>query len=195
MEIQAKVEYGKLKKLVKAMSDEVSVKVGLLAKQGGSDPVSENIDLAGLGAVQEFGAHIPVTDKMRGFFRYHFGINLKKDTTQIDIPARSFLQMPLERKNELLKRLKEHGFKNFDDLIDHITETGDYESLGYILGGVALEQIQEAFDTSGWGEWAPNSELTISNKIKSERQRATAKPLIDTGRLKDKITFEVNNNG
>lgn len=197
MEIEAKINYGKLKKLAQAMRKHISVKVGLLSNKGGADevPKSPDLDYAGLGAVQEFGAHIPVTDKMRGFFRHHFGINIKKSTTQIDIPARSFLQMPLERKNELMKRLKEHGFRDFDNLIDHITQTGDFESLGIILGGAAVEQIQEAFETGGWGEWAPDSELTISNKIKNEKQRETAKPLIDTSSLKNRITYEVEQNG
>ena len=184
MEIKAKVEYGKLKKLIEAMADNISVKVGLLASQGGTDEVSDNLDLAGLGAVQEFGCQIPVTDKMRAYFRHNFKINIKKSTTHINIPARSFLQMPLERKGELMKRLKEHGFKQIDDLMDHITETGDYESLGIIIGGVAVEQIQEAFDTEGWGEWEPDSPLTIENK-------GSAKPLIDKGSLRSRVTYEV----
>ena len=104
-EIEAKIEYGKLKKLVQAMSKQYSVKVGLLANTPGenglkgSDSISENMDLAGIGAVQEFGAAINVTDKMRAFLRYEFGINLKKSTTQIIIPTRSWLEMPLTKDN------------------------------------------------------------------------------------------------
>lgn len=194
MEIEAHIEYGKLKKLAKAMADNISVKVGLLATKAGkngckgTDEVTDNLDLAGLGVVQEFGCQIPVTDKMRGYFRHNFKINIKESTTHINIPARSFLQMPLERKGELMKRLKEHGFKQVDALIDHITETGDFESLGIILGNIAVELIQEAFDTSGWGEWEPNSPLTIENK-------GSAKPLIDKARMRGAITYEVNNNG
>ena len=66
-EISAKINYGGLKNLIKEMSKNYSVKVGLLAENGGSDEVSENLDLAGLGAVQEFGARIQVTEKMRKF--------------------------------------------------------------------------------------------------------------------------------
>ena len=200
MEIQAKVEYRDLKKAIKALSKQYGVKVGLLANKGGSDTISDNLDLAGLGAVQEFGCLIPVTDKMRGFFRHHFGVNIKKETTHINIPARSFLQMPLTKNGgaDFRKKIKKYaGDGQFiEDLLSVAEDPNKvaYET-AYFLGVAALELIQEAFDTSGWGEWAPDSELTISNKIKNEKQRDTAKPLIDTGHLRSRITFEVEKNG
>ena len=48
MEIEVNIDYGKLKKLVEAMSKHITVKVGLLANQGGTEEVSENLDLAGV---------------------------------------------------------------------------------------------------------------------------------------------------
>jgi phage gpG-like protein len=183
MQIDAKVDYKDLKQIIKAFSDEYSVKVGLLADKGGNEEVSNNLDLAGLGAVHEFGAQIPVTDKMRGFFRYKFGINLKKSTTHIVIPSRSFLQMPLEKKNKFLKKVKEN-IGDADDVLYYIKKTGDVESIALVVGASAVDVIQEAFDTSGWGEWEANKEVTISNK-------GSALPLVDKGYLRSKITYEI----
>ena len=197
-EIEAKIEYGKLKKLVQAMSKQYSVKVGLLASTPGenglkgSDSISENMDLAGIGAVQEFGAAINVTEKMRAFLRHEFGINLKKTTTQIVIPTRSWLEMPLTKDNG--KGLRKKLFAKYgngvtaDDILEHITETGDIMSLAVLIGAAAIEQIQDAFDTEGFGEWEPNSPVTIAKK-------GSAKPLVDKGRLRGAIAFEVEKNG
>lgn len=183
MQIDSKVNYGQLENIIKAFSDDFSVKVGLLADKGGNEEVSNNLDIAGLGAVHEFGAKIPVTDKMRGFFRYKFGINLKKSTTHIVIPSRSFLQMPLEKKNKLMKKV-EQQIGDADDVLYYIGKTGDVESIAIIVGASAVDTIQEAFDTSGWGEWKPDKELTINNK-------GSAMPLVDKGYLRSKITYKV----
>lgn len=192
-EISAKINYGGLKNLIKEMSKNYSVKVGLLAENGGSDEVSENLDLAGLGAVQEFGARIQVTEKMRKFLAYKLGIHLKKETTEIVIPARSWLQMPLERSQDLRAKVKEKTqlTKSERELAElAITEYGDYGILGELaqaVGVSALEQIQEAFDTEGFGEWTPNSPATI-------RAKGSEMPLIDTGNLRNSITYKVEEN-
>ena len=189
MQIDAKVKYKELEKVINALTDDIAVKVGILAKDG-NEEVSKNLDMAGLGAVHEFGCQIPVTDKMRGFFRHHFGINLRKDTTHIVIPSRSFLQKPLEKSKKFMKNIKS-AIGDAEDVLYYIQKTGDIESLAIVIGGSAVDLIQEAFDTSCWGEWEPDKELTVSNKIKKEEQRETAKPLINTGYLRSKINYEV----
>lgn len=189
-EINAKINYGGLKNLIKEMSKNYSVKVGLLAEQGGSDEVSKNLDLAGLGAVQEFGARIKVTDKMRKFLVWKLGIYLKKETTEIIIPARSWLQMPLERSQDLRAKIKEKTDLTKQDrellelTIQEYGEGGLLKDLAYAVGASALEQIQEAFKTEGFGEWAENSTATIKAK-------GSSSPLIDTGRLRKAITYKI----
>lgn len=192
-EIEAKINYGNLKKLIKAMSSQYSVKVGLLANKGGSDQVSENLDLAGLGAVQEFGATINVTPKMRSYFRYKFGINLKKK--QIVIPPRSFLTMPLSRINELKKKLRSHfGNYSIGDIADYITESGDFETLAILLGVSAVEQIHEAFNTGGFGEWEQNAPLTIEQKNSTMQLVGRGRENDASGHLRNAITYEVSKN-
>lgn len=193
-EIKTKINLGKFKNVIKAMSKKYSVKVGLLANKGGSEKISDNLDLAGLGAVQEFGATIKVTDKMRAYFRHKFGINLKKTTTQIVIPPRSFLQMPLSRPNELMKKLKSHiGLA--EDIADYIAETGDIMSVAILLGTSAVEQIQEAFNTGGFGEWAPNAPLTIEQKGSSMQLVGKGRENEASGHLRNSITYEVTERG
>ena len=177
-----KILTGKMKKIAKMLSKHYTVKIGLLASQGGSTPVSENLDLAGLGAVQEFGAKINVTDKMRGFFRHEFGINLKKSTTEINIPARSWLYEPIKDANF---RKMIYDYVGDLEIFEELADKDIMKELANIIGNVGLLQIQKAFENSGInGEWTPNSTLTIERKH-------SAKPLIGEGDLRKHITFEV----
>ena len=208
-EISAKINYGGLKNLIKEMSKNYSVKVGLLAENGGSDEVSENLDLAGLGAVQEFGATINHPGG-QPYFINEFGMVtfLKKDSFygqvqirrgivtkphEITIPARSWLQMPLERNQDLRAKIKEKTDLTKQDrellelTIQEYGEGGLLKDLAYAVGTSALEQIQEAFQTEGFGEWAENRPATIKAK-------GSESPLIDTGRLRNAITYKVEEN-
>lgn len=178
----AKIITGRMKKIAKALSKHYTVKIGLLASQGGGEPVSENLDLAGLGAVQEYGAKIHVTEKMRNFFRYKFGINLKKSTTEIVIPARSWLYAPL-KDNTFRKAI--YDYIGDEEFFEQYADKDFMKELANIIGNVGLLQIQKAFSNGGInGEWTLNSELTTA-------QKGSAMPLIDTGYLRRRITSEV----
>ena len=142
----------------------------------------ENIDMAGIGAVQEYGAEIPVTDKMRGFLRHNFGINLKKTTTHIRIPARSWLYAPIKDAGF---RKTIYDYVGDEELLEEYADKDIMKQLANIIGEVGLQQIHKAFDNGGInGEWAPNSQVTISKKKSS-------KPLIDKGDLRSTVMFEV----
>ena len=193
MEIDAQINYGKLKDLVKAMSKECSVKVGLLSGKGGSEEVSKDLDLAGLGALHEFGADIKITKKMAAFLHFKakdLGLPEQKGKGDgyIHIPARSWLQMPLEKKNELKKKILDSVKSSPEEIAEYILRSGDFESLAIIIGASAVKQIQEAFNTNGFGEWKPNSPLTVA-------QKGSDKPLVDTSRLKNAVAYEVEKNG
>lgn len=190
MKVKTKINYDKLKDLVKDMSKKYSVKVGLLANKGGSEQIAENLDYAGLGAVQEFGADIKITEKMAAYLAItakELGLEKieKHSDGYLHIPARSFLRMPLSRGKGIIKRLKKHmAVTSQEDITYYFATTGDMMSLAVILGASAVEQINEAFDTNGFGKWAPNSPYTIAAK-------GSNKPLLDTGELRRKITYEI----
>lgn len=193
MEINAKINFKGLENLIRAMSKQYSVKVGLLANKGGSDEVSENMDLAGLGALQEFGADIKITQKMAAFLHFkaeELGLpsSQGKGDGYVHIPARSWLQMPLERRKGLLKRIEAYFNTDPEGIEDYIARTGDLMSLATAIGASAVEQIQEAFNTEGFGQWQPNSPLTVASK-------GSAKPLVDEGDLRQAVTYEVSENG
>ena len=178
----AKIITGRLKKIAKALSKHYTVKIGLLANHGGSEPVSPNLDLAGLGAVQEYGAKIPVTDKLRNFFRWNFGVNLKKSTTEIEIPARSWLYAPIKDSN-FKKTI--YDYVGDQELFEEYADENFMKKLANIIGNAGLFQIQKAFNNGGInGEWPPNNEITIKGK-------GSAKPLIADGYLRSRVTFEV----
>lgn len=190
MEINTKIEYKKLKELVKNMSKQYSVKVGLLANKGGSEERGEDLDNAGLGAIQEFGCDIKITQKMAAYLAITAKeLGLPKLQTKgdgyIHIPARSFLQMPLTKKNLVIKELKNQlATKDLDEIITYFGKSGDLMTLAVLLGASAVEVVRQAFQTQGFGEWAPNSPYTIAGK-------GSANPLLDTGELWQKIDFEV----
>ena len=189
MEINANINYKELKQLIKAMSKKYSVKVGLLANKGGSEAISEDMDLAGLGALQEFGADIKITQKMAAFLHFkaeELGLppSNGKGDGYVHIPARSWLQMPLERRKDLQKKIIQYFGESKEDVEHYIAQTGDLMSLAIMIGTAAVNQIQEAFQTEGFGEWKSNSPYTIANK-------GSAMPLVDTGSLRQAITFEV----
>lgn len=188
VQISTSVKYGNLKNLVREMSKRYSVKVGILAAAGGADEIDKNLDLAGLGSIMEFGAVINVTPKMRAYLHYK-GLHLKEDTTQIVIPPRSFLQMPLQKSRQLLKKINENfvGAGSME-LAEYLVEEGDTELLEMLANAVgfgAVQQINEAFETGGFGEWTPDSEFTIA-------QKGSSQVLVDTGRLARSITYEID---
>ena len=177
----AKIITGKMKKIAKELSKHYTVKIGLLASQGGGERISDNLDLAGLGAVQEYGAKIPVTDKLRNFFRWKFGINLKKSTTEIEIPARSWLYEPIKDSNF---RKTIYDYVGDEELLEY-ADKDFMKKLAKIIGEAGLLQIQKAFSNGGInGEWAPNSPLTI-------QQKGSAMPLVGDGYMRKRITYEV----
>lgn len=177
-----KIITGKLKKISDSLGKYYTVKIGLLYGKGGEKKVGENIDMAGIGAVQEYGAEIPVTDKMRGFLRHNFGINLKKSTTHIRIPARSWLYAPIKDAGF---RKTIYDYVGNEELLEEYADKDIMKQLANIIGEVGLQQIHKAFDNGGInGEWAPNSQVTISKKKSS-------KPLIDKGDLRGTVMFEV----
>ena len=181
-ENNAKIITGRMKKIAKELSKYYSVKIGLIAGKGGEIPVSENMDLAGVGAIQEYGAQIPVTDKLRAFFRYNFGVNLKKSTTHIQIPARSWLYEPI--KDEGFKKLV-YEFVGDQEVFEEYADKDFMKQLANLIGEAGLLQIQKAFNNGGInGEWASNSPITVANK-------GSSKPLIDNGDLRGHIAFEV----
>lgn len=156
-----------MKKLVEAITKEYQIRVGLLSGAGGAEAIQDHdgntnseFDYAGLGALMEYGS---------------------KDGK---IPARSFLQMPLEQKmDEILKKTRnDYSIQELNYFLEQ--NKLDLTSFAIVLGANCIDAIQEAFNTQGFGEWTPNAPSTIKKK-------GSSGPLIDTGALRQKIVAEI----
>ena len=160
-----------LKKDLKSVK---GAKAGIIENQrypskGGED----GITLTENALIQEYGATIFVTDKMRKWFAQQ-GCPLRKDKTAIVIPPRPFLRTALKRQKEWVKYVNEF----FD------ADQSGGMTLKQIAGKVGLlmqKAIQEAILSNIPPE---NSEFTIMRK-------GSAGTLRDSGALVESIHSEV----
>ena len=142
-----------LETLEKELSQDYAVEIGIL----GSDAFKERDDIhetnAFIGAVHEFGS------------------------LERNIPARSFLKMPLETK------LPEEIKKGSESFVEYAAK-GRLELWYSKLGLKAEKIIDDAFETGGFGTWDELKEKTI-------RRKKSSKILVDTSQLRSSITSEV----
>lgn len=144
------------------------VAVGILSKSGG--------EMLMIANVHEFGCTIPVTDKMRGFLAYEYGIHLKKSTRVIKIPERSFVRSSFDNKRN---QVSDKG----EDLIAKVVDGGlsaraFYEMLGQTCADTIRDYMVNEVNSPA------NSEMTKSIK-------GSSNPLVDKGQLAAAITYEV----
>lgn len=141
-----KIDTTKLDAIQKQAKKQYMAKVGVL---GGAPAREEGaVTNADLGAIHEFGTK--------------------------NIPARSWLRMPLEF--QMPKVYQSIGQK----LVNSMTTNNVLEIFKQI--GIRAESIvQRAFDTRGFGNWAPNAASTI-------RQKKSDAPLIDTAEFRKSVT-------
>lgn len=95
-----------------------------------------------------------------------------------NIPPRSFVRMPIQEKQKEI--LAFAADKKQADLLMAGDKKKALKNLGVFAEGI----IQRAFDTGGFGKWAPNKPSTI-------RQKGSSKPLIDTSELRRAVTSKV----
>jgi len=151
-------DFSKLEKLVKELKSKYYVDVGILGQETDTE---SGLTIAGIGAVHEFG-----TDRAgRG--------------NKTKIPKRSFIVMPIETKQSNIQ-------SDVERRAEAHLGNGDVKGIFKDIGVSAEAQIQKAFDTGGFGKWAPNAESTIARK-------GSDSPLIDRGMqgLRGTITSEV----
>lgn len=183
-----------LKNVMKATGQKYSIRVGIIGDKAYHQNKDSGLTNADLGAIHEFGATINVTPRMRAFLNY-MGVHLKKDTTQITIPERSFLREVLLNKEiqEYIYNAAElTGKKDFDEIIVQDMSNGNasilMNNIANIIGAKALEMVQTAFLTGGYpNTWAPISEITKQHRTGSPGNP----PLTDTGDLRDSMSVEV----
>lgn len=127
--------------------------------------------------VNEYGCNIDVTDKMRGYL-HTIGIHLKSSTKTINIPERSFMRGGYEDSKS---KFISNGNKLLTKVINlELPVQAFYDALGeYIVG-----RIQKYMTSL---KNPPNHPATVN-------QKGSTNPLIDTGRLRESITYKVVKN-
>lgn len=125
---------------------------------------------ADIAAVQEFGARISVTDKMRGYLAAT-GLPLKATTQQIVIPERSFLRTGAKESEKEIRKVADK--KVVKALTGSIKPTRFMEELG--------EELKK-----GIQETAADLKNPKLHPYTVE-QKGNAKPLKDTGKLLEAI--------
>ena len=142
------------------------LEVGIFAPEGSEEYI--------IAMVNEYGANITVTDKMRGYLAGK-GLHLKRTTTTIKIPERSFIRAGYEANKEGIERMVTGLLPNV--IHGRMTPENFYGMIGeYIVG--KLHEYVQAFSSP------PNHPFTV-------QQKGSDHPLIDTGRLNQSITYRV----
>lgn len=124
--------------------------------------------------VNEFGCQIEVTDKMRNYLRA-IGLPLKNETTHINIPERSFIRSGYDQeKNKIIDKI--------GPLLEQVIQLQlPVDTFLETLGEYTVGLIQQYLtDIRG----PKNHPFTV-------RQKGSSNPLIDTGRLRQSITYKV----
>ena len=154
MRVNSKADLSGLQNLKKAFGQKKVAKVGIIGSGNAREGDQTN---AALGLKHEFGSPAE------------------------NIPARSFLRMPVENQSKQITMAVVKKRKS----IEKAMAEGDM-TFAYTQLGIAAEAaVIRAFSTGGFGQWKPNAPSTIAMKGSSQ-------PLIDTSQLRDNITSEVS---
>lgn len=144
------------------------------------ETVSSGDDLLTIAAVHEYGCDIQVTPKMRAWLHQN-GIHLKKDTTQIHIPERSFIRRGYEEGKGSFNRAME-------GLIGKLFRAEI--TTDELLSCLGRQAVTDTVGNMGV-DTAPISAYTQAHR----KQSAGSTPLHDTGRLANHITFVIKKGG
>jgi hypothetical protein len=135
---------------------------------------SDDSEMVMIARVHEFGTEIKVTNKMRGWFAAN-GFPLKKETTTITIPERSFLRSGYdENVNEIAEKMESLLPDVLEDNIDPSIFTD-------MIGAEFAEKIQDKLR---------NLRSPANSGMTTERKKSS-NPLVDSGRLVGAIRHEV----
>lgn len=182
-----------LDKLMEALGQKVEIDIGILGEQAYEKHPHSDLTMSHLGAIHEFGATIPVTDKMRNYLHYQ-GIHLKSNTTEVKIPARSFLRDTFfnsEAKERLMDTAMLGESSELNREYFEYKQTLDpnfFMAICQAIGAKGLQMVQDSFRAGGYPtKWQPITEYTKQHRIGD----ASQPPLSDTGDLRDSIRSRV----
>ena len=134
--------------------------------------------MAKIAAIQEYGAHITVTDKMRKFLASAYNIHLKPTTTVLTIPPRA------HRRTVMINNMQKWQ-KMFKKIILKNKDFDMYKSLS-MLGMIMVQDYKAIIKTNKFQEL---SDMTL--KIREIKDISGSQPLYATGEMERQITAEI----
>lgn len=144
-----------LKNILKALKDrQIVARVGVLGKSNARDGGVSNAEI---GAAHEYGA------------------------PERNLPQRSFLRMPISAK---LQGELESSNVFTTDALKEVISTKEMKPWVEKMAICATAVIADAFDSNGFGQWAPLTEATKSRKKLNQI-------LVETQQLRNSITWDV----
>jgi len=160
MSVEVEYDNRNITKIINKIKNKTKVvKVGFLQE-----------DVAKIAIINEYGAVIKVTEKMRQMFFAKWGI--QKSNNPIIIPPRPFMEMTYNKyKKKWVKYLNTLVVKNNYDIVKALE----------LVGEMMQRDIQITIKE---GDFAPNAPLT--EKIKGKN-----KPLINTGNMLQSVQYEI----
>ena len=164
---QIEIDKGWNKILKEHKINEIKIETGLWGE--GNDAKN---NLAYLASIHQFGATIPVTAKMKGYFAAVF--HIRKSNRPIVIPKRPFVSNAMDKnetkiKNFILSEYKKvvDGKQTMKAMVNRIEITHE---------GQMKKSITEF-------SYTPNSFMTTTIK-------GSSKPLIDDGTMRNSIKYK-----
>lgn len=145
------------------------VRVGIVGKSDSK--------LLTYAAVNEYGANIKITAKMRKFL-HRIGIHVKNETTHIVIPERSYIRSTFDNK-KVFEKLR----KKIQPLLKSVLNGGN-DAID-ILDFIGLQLTSDVKRTIADMKEPENHPVTIERKGKGKGL------LVDSGRLTNAISYEV----
>lgn len=153
-----------LKDLAAALSGTGTVQVGIFGRKSGRSEIGK-LRRAGGHAVKK-GSHATATNA-------EVGLLMELGSHSRNIPARSFLRMPITlHSKEIMKDAMAE--------IPNIWQKGGMLIFLKRVGIAAENVVQQAFASRGFGNWQPLKASTIARK-------GSDAPLIDTSQLRRAI--------
>lgn len=178
---KTKVNFNRLSRVIEEFDKKYSIKVGIIGDTAYQKHEHTDLTNADLGAIHEYGATL-------------------NDGTII--PTRSFLRMPL-LSSEARRAIIKEVIKNNEGVAELVKKpTGDEADTAYReavkkivnpeqianqIAIAAVSRVQESFKTDGFGNWKPTTEASRKQRYGDPNNPT----LVDTGQLRDSISFEV----
>lgn len=177
---KSKVDFRRLSKLIEEWDDKYSIKVGIIGDTAYQKHEHSDLTNADLGAIHEFGT---VNISRRSFLA---------DSILTNEGKRAIIKEVVSNNEAVAELMKKPTGDEYDTVYrEAVKKVVNPEIVANQIAIAALNRVQEAFTNDGYGKWKPTT--------KYSRKRRYGDPdnptLVDTGQLRDSISFEVKKNG